>query len=209
MFLLLGYVQSGLLVSWNECLNLWSRKFTRSRVKYYIPLVLWHWKILFGVSLMNVRMLSLKELKLVGFWIAGSSLFHSIMVDGRKVFLKKLYLIFIKEISLVFLVLQIVLLEGTTFNRYFGWLQFCKDNKVFYTSDNVNGIQVFKIKFPVKSFFRRSSCCNIDSKTCIIPKNTPRVFHIERTWKQRLRVCRNIKFFQYCLEKSYWMADRK
>ena len=54
---------------------------------------------------MNLRMLSLKELKLVEFPIAGSRLFHSIMVDGKKVFLKKLCLIFIKGISLVFLML--------------------------------------------------------------------------------------------------------
>ena len=54
---------------------------------------------------MNLRILSLKELKFVKFRIAGSSLFHSIMVDGKKVFLKKLCLIFIKGISLVFLVL--------------------------------------------------------------------------------------------------------
>ena len=57
-------------------------------------------------------MLSLNELKLVEFWIAGSSLFHSTMFDGKKVFLKKLCLILIKGISLVFLVLQIVLLPG-------------------------------------------------------------------------------------------------
>ena len=34
-------VQNGLIVSWNECLNLWSRrwlKFTRSRVGYFILL---------------------------------------------------------------------------------------------------------------------------------------------------------------------------
>ena len=61
--------------------------------------------MLFGADLMNLRMLSLKELKLVEFFIGGSNLFHSIMVDGKKLFLKKLCLIFIKETSLVFLVL--------------------------------------------------------------------------------------------------------
>ena len=35
---------------------------------------------------MNLRMLSLKELKLVEFQIAGSSLFHSIMIDGKSYF---------------------------------------------------------------------------------------------------------------------------
>ena len=57
---------------------------------------------------MNLRMLSLKELKLVEFRIARSSLFHSIMIDVKNVFLKK---------------------KG-----------FCKDNKVSYTNNNVEGI---------------------------------------------------------------------
>ena len=62
---------------------------------------------------MNLRMLSLKKLKLVEIRIAGSSLLYSIIVDRKKVFLKKL----VKGISLVFLVLQILLLEGTTLNK--------------------------------------------------------------------------------------------
>ena len=62
---------------------------------------------------MNLRMLSLKKLKLVEIRIAGSSLLYSIIVNRKKVFLKKL----VKGISLVFLVLQILLLEGTTLNK--------------------------------------------------------------------------------------------
>ena len=54
---------------------------------------------------MSLRMLSLKELKLVELRVAGSSLLQSIMVDGKKVFLKKLCFIFIKGILLVLLVL--------------------------------------------------------------------------------------------------------
>ena len=50
-------------------------------------------------------MLSLKELKIVESGIAGLSLFDSIMVDGKKVLLKKLCLILNQGISLVFLVL--------------------------------------------------------------------------------------------------------
>ena len=49
---------------------------------------------------MNLRMLSLKQLKLVEISIAGSSLSHSIMVDGKKVFPKKLYLMFNKGVSI-------------------------------------------------------------------------------------------------------------
>ena len=62
---------------------------------------------------MNLRMLSLKKLKLVELRIAGSSLFYSIIVNRKKVFLKKL----VKGISIVFLVLQILLLEGATLNK--------------------------------------------------------------------------------------------
>ena len=62
---------------------------------------------------MNLRMLSLKKLKLVEIRIAGSSLLYSIIVNRKKVFLKKL----VKGTSLVFLVLQILLLEGTTLNK--------------------------------------------------------------------------------------------
>ena len=62
---------------------------------------------------MNLRMLSLKKLKLVEIRIAGSSLLYSIIVNRKKVFLQKL----VKGISLVFLVLQILLLEGTTLNK--------------------------------------------------------------------------------------------
>ena len=41
---------------------------------------------------MNLRMLSLKELKLAEFQSAESSLLHSIMVDGKKVFFKEVVL---------------------------------------------------------------------------------------------------------------------
>ena len=41
--------------------------------------------------------------KLSGFRIVGSSLFHSMITDGKKVFLKKLCLILISGISSMFL----------------------------------------------------------------------------------------------------------
>ena len=112
--------QSWLMVSSNECLDLWSRrwrKFTDGSVRYFILLGLWHWKKLFGAGLMKLRMPSLKELKLVvEFGITGSSLFQSITVEGKKLFFNKLCLMLIQGISLVFLVLSIVLLEGTSLN---------------------------------------------------------------------------------------------
>ena len=88
--------------------NMWSQrrlKFTYSHVRYFISLGLWHWKTLFRAGLMNLRIFSLKESKLVEFRITAPSLFQSIIVDGKKVFLKKLCSIFIEWMSLVFLVL--------------------------------------------------------------------------------------------------------
>ena len=54
---------------------------------------------------MNLTMLFLKELKRVEFRLVESVLFHSVMADGKKVFLKTLCLIFNKGTSLVFLML--------------------------------------------------------------------------------------------------------
>ena len=88
--------------------NLWSRKWlkvTHSRVRYFMPLRLWPWRILLEAGLMKSTMLSLKPLKLDEFWIPGLSLFHSNIFDRKKVFLKKLCLIWMKGISLAFLVL--------------------------------------------------------------------------------------------------------
>ena len=79
-------VQSGLMVSWNECLNMWSRrkfKFTRSRVRHFIPLRLWYWKILFGAGLMNLRMLEQAYSTQLYGWL-------------KEVIFKGIFLIFIK-----------------------------------------------------------------------------------------------------------------
>ena len=48
--------------------------------------------------------LLLKIPKLSAFRMVGSSLFHSMIADGKKVFLKKLYLILIRGIQSTFLV---------------------------------------------------------------------------------------------------------
>ena len=62
-------------------------------VKYLIPFRLWQPNILFAVGLIIFKIFFLKILTLGGaFSISGSSLFHSVMTDGKKVFLKKLYL---------------------------------------------------------------------------------------------------------------------
>ena len=61
-------------------------------------------KKLLGVGLKNLRILILKIPKLSGFRMAGSSLFHSMIADEKKLFLKKLCLILIKGIQSTFLV---------------------------------------------------------------------------------------------------------
>ena len=87
------------IVSWKLFLNLCSWRWlslSHNLIKYLIPFMLW------------------------GFWISGSSLFHSMMTDGKKVFLKKLCLTLKWGISFAFLVeyglfnLEIIL------KRYFG-----------------------------------------------------------------------------------------
>ena len=63
---------------------------------------------------MNLRMLSLKKLKLAEFRIAGSDLFHSNMVDIRKVFPKKFCLVFINRgiISILKFLIPTTMLKG-------------------------------------------------------------------------------------------------
>ena len=56
------------------------------------------------MSLINLRILLLKIWKLLAFQMIGSSLFHSEISDGKKVFLKKLWLISVSEITSTFLV---------------------------------------------------------------------------------------------------------
>ena len=66
---------------------------------------------------MNLRLLFLKELRLVEFQIAVSSLFHSIMVDGKKIFLK-LCLIFIHSFIHSFISISNVLSSITSGNNF-------------------------------------------------------------------------------------------
>ena len=78
------------------CLNLCSRKWlkpSRNLVINLIPLGLWQLKRLLADDLINFRILFLKILKLLEFLMLWSSLFHSIIVDGKKQFLKK-YVLF-------------------------------------------------------------------------------------------------------------------
>ena len=89
-------LQTGFKQSWKLCLNLCSRKWlipTRNLVISLIPFWLLQLKTLFEEGLINVMKLFLKPTKLFKFWRVGSKLFHSIIVEGKKKFLKKLCLI--------------------------------------------------------------------------------------------------------------------
>ena len=86
-------LHSGFNISWKPCLNLCSLKWLKpslSLVIRQIPLGLW--QLDFGDGRMNLRILLLKTKKLSDFLRWGSRLFHSIIPDGKKEFLKKLCL---------------------------------------------------------------------------------------------------------------------
>ena len=100
-------LQNGFKESWKLCLNLRSRKWlkpSRSLVINLIPLGLWQLKRLLADGLINFRILFLKILKLLEFLMLWSSLFHSIIVDGKKEFFKKVCLVLKKGILCIFLV---------------------------------------------------------------------------------------------------------
>ena len=61
-------------------------------------------KKLLGVGLKNLRILFLKIPKLSAFRMSRSSLLHSMIADGKKVFLKKLCLVLVRGIQSTFLV---------------------------------------------------------------------------------------------------------
>ena len=126
-------------IKWIQCilediLNLRSRRWlnpSRNLVKYFLPFTLWQPNILFAAGLINFKIL-----RLGSFWISGSSLFHSIMTDGKKVFLKKLCLTLKWGILFVFLVEYGLINLGIIWKRYFGdcSLKINKSCKVFWTN---------------------------------------------------------------------------
>ena len=100
-------LQIGFKKSWKLCLNLCSRKWlipTRSRVIGLIPLWLLQLKTLLGEGLINFKILLLKSIKLFEFRRVGSRLFHSMIVEGKKEFLKKLCLVLKQGMFSTFLV---------------------------------------------------------------------------------------------------------
>ena len=91
--------------------------------------------MLFAVGLINFKIFFLKILRLGAFWISGSSLFHSMMTDGKKVVLKKLCLILKWGILFAFLVGYGLSNVGNKLTRYLeiGLSKFYKGSKVFCT----------------------------------------------------------------------------
>ena len=106
-----------------NCLNLYSLKWFRpslSLVISLIPLGLRTSKTEFGEGCMKLSIFSLKTEILLEFLRLGSKLFHSIIADGKKEFLKKLCFVLIRGILLSVLVAYDVHLTGMRWKRYFG-----------------------------------------------------------------------------------------
>ena len=100
-------LQNGFKESWKLCLNLCLRKWLKrnhSLVINLIPWGFWHLKRLLADGLINFRLFFLKILKLLEFFMLWSSLFHSVIVDGKKEFLKKVCLVLRRGILWIFLV---------------------------------------------------------------------------------------------------------
>ena len=86
--------QIGFKQSRKLCLNLWCLGWLKpnlSLVISLIPIGLWQLKVLLGVGRLNCKMLLLKRARLSELLIL-LRLFHSITVDGKNEFLKKLCL---------------------------------------------------------------------------------------------------------------------
>ena len=106
-------------------LNLCSLKWLRpsgNLVISLIPLVLQISKTEFGEGRMKLSIFSLKTEILLEFLRLGSKLFHSIIADGKKEFLKKLCFVLIRGIFLSVLVAYDVHLTGMRWKRDFGCL---------------------------------------------------------------------------------------
>ena len=95
---------------------------TRSRVISLIPLWLLQLKTLLGEGLINFRILFLKSTKRFEFRRVGSKLFHSMIVEGKKEFLKKLCLILKQGMLSTFLVAYAWVFWGISLKRYWGLL---------------------------------------------------------------------------------------
>ena len=116
--------QIGLKQSRKLCLNLWSLRWIKpnlSLVISFIPIRLSQLEVLLRVGRMNCKMLFLKRGRLSELLILLSRLFHSITVDGKNEFLKKVCLTSnLRILPILFLVLYAVLVVGILLKRYLG-----------------------------------------------------------------------------------------
>ena len=106
------------------CLNSWSLRWLKpnlSLVISFIPKGLWQLKVLLGAGRMICKMLFLKRARLSELLILLSRLFHSITVDEKYEFLKKVFLkLNLGMLLILFLVLHDVLVLGILLSRYLG-----------------------------------------------------------------------------------------
>ena len=90
-------LQNGFKESWKLCLSLLLHKGLRPSRNFVINLnfsELWQLKrLLVDEFLIHFRIFVLKILNLLEFFMLWSILFHSIIVDGKKVFFKKVFLV--------------------------------------------------------------------------------------------------------------------
>ena len=84
-------LQIGFNVSWKLCLNLWNQRWRKLSLSLAItikPSELWQWKVLFAAGLIKANIHYLKIAKLSEFLVLESMLFHPIIVEEQKIFLK-------------------------------------------------------------------------------------------------------------------------
>ena len=130
---------SGFNVSWKPCLNFCSFKWLKPSlilVIRQIPLGLWQLQTEFGDGRRSLRILLLKPEKSSDFLRWGSRLFHSVMVDEKKKFLKKLCFVLTRGILYIFRVEYNEHLVEIKLTRYLGFSfsRSYKKGKAFYTS---------------------------------------------------------------------------
>ena len=132
----LPHQKIGFKQSRKSCLNLWCLRWLKPNLSLtisFIPIGLWQLKVLLGVVHMNYNMLFLNRAKLLELFMLFSRLFHSITVNGKNKFLKKVCLtLIVGMLPIIFLVLYAVLVVGILSKRYLGdWflviLKNCKD----------------------------------------------------------------------------------
>ena len=106
------------------CLNLSSLRWLKpnlSLVISFIPIGLWQLKATLWVGSINSGIIFLKRARLSELLILLSRLFHSITVDGKNKFLKKLCLkLNLGMLPILFLVLYAALVVGVLSKRYLG-----------------------------------------------------------------------------------------